>query len=93
MSVECCGKSRETPFCPQCGKQLGSNHDLAGLLAHIRKSGRDAQKRHEMCLRCAANTRGADSENYRQRAEANASLAEKWNAWADALVVLLASGE
>lgn len=33
--VKCCGKLRETPFCPICGEKLDTD-PLYGLLAHCR---------------------------------------------------------
>lgn len=35
--MKCCGEDRTTPFCPTCGKQLGSAGNLNSLMRHIRK--------------------------------------------------------
>jgi len=42
VSTECCGYSRQTPFCPQCGKRLADPYDLHDLLRHVTKNANDA---------------------------------------------------
>ena len=32
MKIECCGKSVSTPFCPYCGKAIGSEFSLVNYL-------------------------------------------------------------
>lgn len=33
----CCGKTRRTRYCPDCGKELFPGGPLGGLLAHCQK--------------------------------------------------------
>lgn len=33
----CCGKTRRTQFCPDCGKAMFPSGPLGGLLAHCQK--------------------------------------------------------
>lgn len=42
MAVFCCGKMRQSPFCPECGVDLRTKQPLVGLLHHCQLSLRKA---------------------------------------------------
>lgn len=91
MTTECCGKSRATPFCPQCGKRLGSNDGLGGLLAHCQATARKLKQEGARHLRKARTSSQPDWET--QAGEKRLRASDKWIAWADSLAELMASEE
>ena len=44
VSVECCGYSRQTPFCPQCGAELIDRYNLHDLLRHVAQNAEEARR-------------------------------------------------
>ena len=89
MTVQCCGESHMTVFCPHCGRKLKDVEPLASLLEHVRGQLQGAQSR-------AANTDQYDCAYYqsvperrrRQEAQDQARVA-RWAAWAAALEEVL----
>lgn len=76
--MKCCGKEMTTPYCPSCGK--GSSEPLVTLLAHVRKNATGHRKRVDGWL-----ARNPDSH----RSEKVRRIAEKWEAWRDALIEVI----
>ena len=72
----CCGESRETPFCSQCGKSLREANPLEELLAHCRKWQRIRQQQTN---RMASMAEPPDDLEPTQRGLA------RWTCWCDAL--------
>lgn len=88
--VECCGKPRTSPFCPDCGNKLESDDPLVGLLVSCRRS----ERAHRASARRWREKLGQPGEetwkefHEDQAAESDAKAAE-WKARADALADLI----
>lgn len=90
MSVECCGKPRTTPFCPQCGKGLDVHTGLGDLLAHCRST----EKRIRAdARRFRWNFKEVGNSRYSELARRSDEMADKWKTWAEALAELMAKQE
>jgi hypothetical protein len=71
--IVCCGKEHETPWCPQCGKQLYHPTVLHEILLHCE------QRKHE------AELRRKRKEEYKGHHESLSRSYQKWGRWAQAL--------
>ena len=60
MRMECCGKTINTPFCPICGKAIGS---AGSLLSHLQA---ELKRTHDKKERCERRLR-PDYEFYKKR--------------------------
>lgn len=91
VPVECCGKTRDSRFCPDCGKELGLGV-LEGLIDYCRKNERPHRKRIEELKQRKANPqndRDRDTDKLNRRIANKTRMAEKWKRWADAVQSLL----
>jgi hypothetical protein len=81
----CCGKKRNTKFCPDCGCRL--TNSLVGLLKHVEGKAELVRKRYE----------GVKQRSLSDRPKWETSLpsllktVEKWESWRDLLAKLLES--
>jgi hypothetical protein len=76
--AKCCGRERETAYCPDCGGKLTRQAPpLLALLAHVRKTAANHAK--------LAAEREADAPAGDPWAQRKRSVADRWQAWADAL--------
>ena len=88
--MKCCGKSRSTPFCPQCGRKIKGADPLLSLLAYLR----DMQRSQERSLdalhnKCANNE---EPSEFLASSIANKERAvKKWQVWADAVEGIMAN--
>ncbi len=71
--IECCGNENESPYCPQCGKQLYAPSVLHEILLHCQ------QRMHE------AERRRKQKEQYEGHHESLSRSYLKWQRWAQAL--------
>jgi len=83
-AVWCCGHDRQTRYCPDCGKQLGSEFDLWGLLSHCDDHATKQERRAKDSLRY----QGRQREGHQQQME---RAAIKWRTWATMLRAMLES--
>jgi hypothetical protein len=91
MATECCGKPRDTPFCPRCGGRLAGESPLDELLRHIRVTERNSRAQQE---RWSKPRPGNDPSDVSPTlAERKRATADKWKAWGDALARLMAAEE
>ena len=81
MQSTCCGKKRDTKFCPDCGGRLSASYTLNDLLNHCRKQAETQTK--------SLATRKYGDDRYRARYLATIG---KWELWAKQLAELLESG-
>ena len=87
--TKCCGKDRDTMFCPECGSQLRDAFSLCGLLRHCHTTANAAEK--------GAATRehrdeGLSGDMARRYIKSGRRTAAKWRSWADQLERLLDAG-
>jgi hypothetical protein len=89
---KCCGRNRDSRFCPDCGKKLGDDNGLQGQQAHCRKT-----ERHHRAL---ARNRARDIERAKSKGEETPdwwhnvkdgaeTTANRWKAWGDGLANLI----
>jgi hypothetical protein len=92
MKVECCGKVRESPFCPICGKRLmNADLPLIELLTYCRHSEQRLRKTVETWNRKAGEeTDTSFGESYARDASKLSLTVERWKRWGDALADILA---
>lgn len=83
--MRCCGKSCDTPFCPNCGQKPKPDTALDELLAYCRA-------RQEANAKTAARHLEAAAENAEHAgfAAKAAATATNWRRWADALEEVVA---
>lgn len=91
--MQCCGKTRRTRFCADCGSELKAPDPAQELLAHCHKQKKDNEKTVES-LRTLAVTfeKGghSDSAKYHlERAERRELVVDKWEQWINRLTQLL----
>lgn len=90
--VTCCGKDRDTVFCPECGTRLTERHTLAGLLRHIRHHIRVLRKEESRWQGFV--DRGAEGNHLlrcQRKVIAASALIAKWEGWANDLELLMLS--
>jgi hypothetical protein len=90
MTGECCGRARESAYCPDCGRTLAAATPIMGLLAFVRTTTRAHATRAEHERRSVGCNGGDRDEEYRRRAEQYDRTVEKWQSWAAALEELIA---
>lgn len=88
----CCGKSRSTPFCPECGKRVASRLGIEGLLDHCRVTAKSLQGCYESAMNDARMQKDR-AAHFKSRAASKLKAYEKWKAWGDALAELIDSRE
>jgi len=77
---ECCGKKRETRFCPDCGAALGPKGPGVELLKHVQKTAAHFQlrvRRYEKPV--SDDPTNAYLKRQKERAQA---MFDKWDGWA-----------
>jgi uncharacterized membrane protein YvbJ len=84
--IECCGKERDTRYCPDCGKQL-IDHKLHGLLKHCELN---AGSQRALLDKSTRRQREKDTEAVRNQIKKRAAVVHKWQTWADVLRKLIA---
>lgn len=87
--MECCGRTRRTRFCPNCGNEIIPDSPLQGLLLHVDATADNAEKRISEMEESAAK-----GELHQLRIERLSSLrasAKKWRQWSTELRELLKS--
>jgi Zn-finger nucleic acid-binding protein len=91
MATECCGKPRDTPFCPRCGGRLAGASQLDDLLKHCRATAARLRREHGKWTRYAEDSFNGDFclENAGKRL----ARSEVWEARGDALARLMAAEE
>lgn len=102
-SLACCGKMRDTPFCPDCGKQMSP---LVSLLAYCQQHQRTSSHWFNVAYdewRAAcdeAKERDKDPPLRLPRArcaqramEESSKRKAKWDAWVSALKEAIGDGE
>ena len=94
MSIECCGRNRDTPFCPTCGQALiAKNHSAVGLLTYIRNSLRTHQTKVRIVSlrleKCRAGDSGYDRSQLERELRNAQKTTAKWEAWKRILVDLI----
>jgi NMD protein affecting ribosome stability and mRNA decay len=85
ITVQCCGKVRATQFCPRCGKRLGDDTSLGGLVSHCRVVEKNLLTRAAKAAECPAKDHPAVIKH---RMEYMARAA-KWKDWGDTLAALI----
>ncbi len=93
---ECCGENRGTPYCPMCGKQLGSSMKL--LLIFVATHAKAARKTEAELIAKRENVtdtpeRPTRTANLERSIAARGRTARKWSSWEDGLRDLLATVE
>lgn len=89
--MKCCGKTRATPFCPECGKKLDEHSALGGLLEHLNHNVYHHErmvKKFEECLR--SDPTAKSSYRWARLYESAKATALKWKNWETSLLSLLA---
>jgi hypothetical protein len=81
-TIQCCGKSRSTPFCPQCGKRLTTTDPLLDLLVYLRIQAKKISSKAESYADAVATGHGTVGP---ADVQAALSAATRWRNWADAL--------
>lgn len=77
--MKCCGKNRETKFCPDCGRGL-DQEPIYQLLAHITKTAHNYKRQLDFSVE------NEMSEFHRNKAK---KTYKKWNSWKKALRKLI----
>jgi hypothetical protein len=86
IATECCGKTRKTDSCPDCGALLHDGSVLQGLVIHCRGQSEKYRKIASVHAEHAKRFGGAAFP--RQSAKA-AMYATKWQSWVDAIRKLM----
>lgn len=92
----CCGKDRESNFCPSCGKALDPKSGLRGCLAYITTLYDAAEKKAQGKESVYKNKTTAFSgwskptdreiKRYREEAEQARKKADRYKSWQEALI-------
>ena len=80
----CCGRERNSRFCPECGKRLRDPRPIDELLDSVRQTARSKQATYEKRLRDGFSEADLTSEKL---------LADKWRSWMEALEALINDAE
>jgi hypothetical protein len=82
--IECCGRPRPTPFCPECGRSLAGESSISGLLKHCRTYAEVLRKQlAELAEEPSGNERRT---KYMARIERRF---KRWKTWGDQLAELI----
>lgn len=96
MPVECCGKKRNSRFCPECGKRICTG-PLMELLVNCRLTEKrlrtTAQKLREQAAGWEARGVSKNAGYCHEGAAENDKKADAWKARADALGALMEGKE
>ena len=89
---KCCGKSRSSQFCPDCGKQLDDGSGLLGLIRQLRVNAK-AQLTHAQKHKDNLPDKYGHP-NYRlKRIKSHEDAAQKFVTWADGVEKLIKESE
>ena len=95
---ECCGKRRESRFCPECGMELHVDDPIFGLLNHVATTVRGREMTAATVagiLKGYSSRSNVDERCKEQRADQLDRLnvvIKKWGEWERALRELIARG-
>jgi hypothetical protein len=91
--MECCGKKRETRFCPDCGKRLHVSplYPLLQFVKRLAKTRRDTAAENER--RASTNKTETGPEKFSKRAARQVVEANRFDTWAAELEKLITAIE
>jgi len=90
--MECCGRERETPYCPECGRYLEGS--IGNLLKHCRLLAEQHTKRLRDSEEYFAQHLGSEAERLRRQKSIDHRkvLVARWTDWADWIEARLPPG-
>jgi len=97
--AECCGKERDTLFCPDCGRKIAAaSTPLLWLLSHCRRIARAKRKSAERNEAWAEKEEGKEArriymERYQRTAARHREIGTAWEERADALAALIEANQ
>lgn len=80
--MKCCGKERDTYFCPDCGKRLRDEVGPRGLLRYIRAQRRAQETRYKnLCIDVGLQTDTQEKARWIRRRDRALQCLERWQSW------------
>ena len=88
----CCGRERNSLYCPDCGSPIVDESPLGSLLLYLMKAQRKAEAQSRSALEFAEQARKPDEPVHSRHASEIAkkkAFVRKWTTWANELRKLI----